>query len=118
MIIGIGADITDIRRIEDLLEKFGGKFVSRVFNESERIDLNSPKAAAHYAKRFAGKEAVAKAFGTGIGRIGFRDITIGNHESGQPFATVEGAGDAVVHISLSDEYPYAFAMVVVEERNS
>lgn len=110
MILGIGADIVDIRRIEKLIERFGDKFINRIFNEEER-----GSDPAHYAKRFAGKEAVAKSFGTGIGRISFRDIIITNEESGRPRAAVANQPQELrLHISLSDEYPYAFAMAIAE----
>ena len=111
MIIGIGTDIVDIRRIEKLIEESGERFIAKIFNEEEKGE-----GAAHYAKRFAAKEAVAKALGTGIGsNVSFKDIVITNDENGAPKVQVKGQGLKVkVHISLSDEYPYALAYAVAE----
>jgi holo-[acyl-carrier protein] synthase len=114
MIIGIGTDIVDIRRIEKLIADSGEKFISKIFNDEERGE-----GAAHYAKRFAAKEAIAKALGTGIGKVSFKDIVITNDENGAPKAEVRNQGSGVrVHISLSDEYPYALAYSVVEATSS
>ena len=111
MIIGIGTDIVDIRRIEKLIEESGEKFLARIFNEEERGE-----DTAHYAKRFAAKEAIAKALGTGIGsKVSFKDIVITNDENGAPKAEVKNQKSKVkIHISLSDEYPYALAYAVAE----
>jgi holo-[acyl-carrier protein] synthase len=110
MIIGIGTDIVDIRRIEKLLLESGEKFLARIFNDEERGD-----GAAHYAKRFAAKEAIAKALGTGIGKVSFKDIVITNDENGAPKAEIKSQKSKVkVHLSMSDEYPYALAYALVE----
>src|SRR5690606_38000100 len=88
MIIGIGTDIVDIRRIEKLLKIQGVKFEKRAFTDFERSVGKQKKGkqnAAYYAKRFAAKEALAKAFGVGIGgKLSFLDIEIFNHTSGKP----------------------------------
>ena len=127
MIIGIGNDMIDIRRIEGTLERFGERFTSRVFTELERqrSDRKATRAAS-YAKRFAAKEACAKALGTGISRgVYWRDIGVVNLRTGQP--TIELAGGAAerlavmmppglrpkIDLSLSDDYPWAQAFVVI-----
>jgi holo-[acyl-carrier protein] synthase len=111
MIIGVGTDIIEIKRIEELLASAGEKFIERVFNPEERGE-----GAAHYAKRFAAKEAISKAMGTGIGAsLSFKDIVIGRAESGQPLAKIRGRDDLKIHLSFSDEKLYAVAFAVVEK---
>ena len=127
MIIGIGTDMIDIRRIEGTLERFGERFTNRVFTELERqrSDRKATRAAS-CAKRFAAKEACAKALGTGISRgVYWRDIGVVNLRTGQP--TIELAGGAAerlavmmptglhpkIDLSLSDDYPWAQAFVVI-----
>lgn len=135
MIIGIGHDMTDIRRIERSLERFGQRFESRVFTPIEQAKAQSRKKgdnrnglASTYAKRFAAKEACAKALGTGFRRGVFhKDMGVVNLPSGQP--TLELTGGALdrlyelvnqqthqvrIHLTLSDEYPYAQAYVMIE----
>ncbi len=128
MIVGIGSDLTDIRRIEDTLERFGDRFVQRVFTDLER-QRSERKAgrASSYAKRFAAKEACAKALGTGL-RAGvfWRDMGVVNARSGQPTLVLTGGAAerlaaltpagcrAAIHLSLTDDYPYAQAFVVIE----
>ncbi len=129
MIIGLGQDITDIRRIEHTLERFGERFVQRVFTEVEQTKSNRrAKRAASFARRFAAKEAGAKALGTGVPRRGvaWRDIGVVNLPSGKPtLALTGGARDrlqsitpeghtAHIHVSLTDDEPYAMALVVIE----
>jgi holo-[acyl-carrier protein] synthase len=129
MIIGLGQDICDIRRIEKSLERFGERFTQRVFTEVERKTAERRKLrAATYAKRFAAKEACAKALGTGVPRRGvhWRDLGVVNLPSGKPtFALTGGAAErlakltppgmtAVIHLTITDEYPYAQAQVVIE----
>ncbi len=131
MIIGIGNDLVDIRRIEKLLEETGESFVKRCFTEEE-----SAKAKKHntkkgksgtYAKRYAAKEACAKALGSGFaGGVEMRDIGVRTDKNGRPFLELEGGAlkrleaitpqdkIAQMHLSLSDEYPYAQAFVVIE----
>jgi holo-[acyl-carrier protein] synthase len=128
LIIGIGSDLADIRRIEKTLQRFGDRFVQRVFTEAERArsERRSDRAAS-YAKRFAAKEACAKALGTGF-RAGvfWRDMGVVNLRSGQPTMALTGGAArrlaalippgmrGVVHLSLTDDHPYAQAFVVIE----
>jgi holo-[acyl-carrier-protein] synthase len=133
MIVGTGHDMTDIRRIEKSLERFGKKFEERVFTQTEQAKARRRKnggqrngIASTYAKRFAAKEACAKALGTGF-RYGVfhKDMGVVNLPSGKP--TLELSGGAlkrlkdiskghptVIHLTLSDEYPYAQAHVIIE----
>lgn len=128
LILGIGSDLTDIRRIEQTLARFEGRFEARVFTDIERAKSDrKPSRAASYAKRFAAKEACAKALGTGIRRAVFwKDMGVVNARSGQPtLALTGGAAErlaaltppgtrAVIHLSLTDDHPYAQAFVVIE----
>ena len=128
MILGIGSDLTDIRRIEETLTRFGDRFPNRVFTEIERArSERKPDRASSYAKRFAAKEACAKALGTGMrGSVYWRDMGVVNAPSGQPtLALTGGAAERlarltppgmtpVIHLSLTDEWPYAQAFVVIE----
>lgn len=128
MIIGIGNDLIDIRRIERTLERFGARFVERVFTDVER-DMSDRRAAraASYAKRFAAKEACAKALGTGVPRRGvhWRDLGVVNLPSGKPtMRLTHGAArrleeitpedmTAQVDVTLTDDYPLAQAIVII-----
>ena len=128
MILGLGSDLSDIRRIQDSLDRFGDRFKQRVFTELERTRSDrKADAAASYAKRFAAKEACAKALGTGMrGSVYWRDMGVVNLPSGQPtlkltggaaerLATLLPAGhEARIHLSLTDDLPYAQAFVVIE----
>jgi holo-[acyl-carrier protein] synthase len=128
LIIGIGSDLTDIRRIATTLERFGDRFTQRIFTETERRrSERKVDQAASYAKRFAAKEACAKALGTGLRRgVFWRDMGVENARSGQPTLVLTGgaaerlafltpAGSrAVIHLSLTDDHPYAQAFVVIE----
>ena len=128
MIVGIGSDLADIRRIAESLERFGDRFTRRIFTEVERTrSERKGDRAASYAKRFAAKEACAKALGTGIRHgVFWRDMGVVNLRSGQPtMALTNGAQarlegllppgtTARIHLSLTDEPPYAQAFVVVE----
>lgn len=128
MIIGIGSDITDIRRIEKSLARFGDRFVHRVFTETERARAQRRAGPANtYAKRFAAKEACAKALGTGMRRgVFWRDMGVVNARSGQPTIALTGGAAArlaeitpaghtsIIHLTLSDEPPYAQAFVIIE----
>lgn len=130
MILGIGSDLSDIRRIEASLERFGDRFKERVFTEVERTRSDrKADAAASYAKRFAAKEACAKALGTGIRRgVFWRDMGVVNMRSGQPTMALTGGAlerlkamtpdgmEAVIHLSLTDDHPYAQAFVIIEAR--
>lgn len=128
MILGIGADLADIRRIEGTLEKFGDRFTNRVFTEVERARSDKRAArAASYAKRWAAKEACSKALGSGI-RMGvaWREMGVVNLPSGQPTLDLTGGAkerlDAMVpaghsariHLTITDDAPYAQAFVVIE----
>lgn len=127
MIIGIGNDMIDIRRIESTLERFGDRFTNRVFTELERqrSDRKATRAAS-YAKRFAAKEACAKALGTGISRgVYWRDIGVVNLKTGQPTLQLRGGAAQrlelmmpqglrpKIDLSLTDDYPWAQAFVVI-----
>lgn len=114
MIRGIGTDIVDIRRIAGIIDQFGEKFLERVFADVERTDKHGEAAMAHYAKRYAAKEAISKALGTGIGQTHFKHIVIQKHPSGQPYATIDGF-KGKIHLSLSDDFPYAIAYAMIEE---
>lgn len=128
MIIGLGSDLADIRRIEKTLERFGERFTRRIFTETEqRRSERKPDKAASYAKRFAAKEACSKALGTGFRRgVFWRDMGVANMPSGAPtMALTNGAlkrlqeitpagHRAVVHVTLTDDHPYAQAFVIIE----
>ncbi len=131
MILGIGSDLADIRRVAETLERFGERFTHRIFTEGERArsDRRPAVRAASYAKRFAAKEACAKALGTGLRRgVFWRDMGVVNLPSGQPTLRLTGGAqarldaltpqgcEAVVHLSLTDDPPYAQAFVVIEAR--
>ena len=128
MILGIGSDLTDIRRIQASLDRFGDRFRNRCFTELERRRSEAkPDAAASYAKRFAAKEACAKALGTGLRRgVFWRDMGVVNLRSGQPTLALTGGAaarlaemtppghKAVIHLSMTDDAPYAQACVIIE----
>ena len=129
MILGLGSDICDIRRIESAIARHGDRFLARVFSELERAKAASRMEriqAATFAKRFAAKEAAAKALGTGFRRgVFFSDLGVVNLPSGQPtlrmtggaaarLAAITPAGmTAAVALTMTDEYPYAFAQVII-----
>ena len=128
MIIGLGSDLADIRRVEKTLERYGTRFTNRIFTEIERTrSERKPDAAASYAKRFAAKEACSKALGTGFRRgVFWRDMGVVNMRSGAPtMALTNGALDrlkeitpeghrAVIHVTLTADHPYAQAFVIIE----
>ena len=128
MIIGIGSDLIDIRRIEKSLERFGDRFTHRVFTDIERArsDRRAGRAAS-YAKRFAVKEACSKALGTGLRRgVFWRDMGVVNKRGGQPTVALTNGAlarlieitpagmRAEVHVTITDDYPLAQAFVVIE----
>jgi len=128
LIVGIGSDLCDIRRIENTLARFGARFTDRIFTEVERArsELKTDRAAS-YAKRFAAKEACAKALGTGLSRgVFWRDMGVANLRSGQPTMALTGGAakrlagltpagmKATIHLSLTDDHPYAQAFVIIE----
>jgi holo-[acyl-carrier protein] synthase len=128
VIIGIGSDLIDIRRVEKTLDRHGERFIDRVFTDVERKKSEGRKQrAASYAKRFAAKEACSKALGTGI-RAGvyWRDMGVVNMRSGKPtMALTGGAGEwlkritpeghrPVIHLTITDDFPMAMAVVIIE----
>lgn len=128
MIVGVGSDIIDIRRIERTLERFGDRFIHRVYTETERAraERRPLQRAATYAKRFAAKEACAKALGTGLNQgVFWRDMGVVNLRSGQPtMALTNGAARRLeqltpkglvphIHVSLTDDYPLALGFVII-----
>ena len=128
MIIGIGSDLADIRRIEGTLEKFGERFTNRVFTEIERARSDKRAArAASYAKRWAAKEACSKALGTGIKMgVAWKEMGVVNLPSGQPTLDLKGgAAERLaamvppghvphIHLTITDDAPYAQAFVIIE----
>ena len=131
MILGIGTDLCNIDRIEATLTRFGDRFLNRVFTPLEqRKAASRPRAAAAtYAKRWAAKEACSKALGTGLRMgIAWRDMAVANLPTGQPVMTVTGwaaarlarmtppGHEAVIHVTLTDDHPWAQAFVVIEAR--
>lgn len=128
MILGIGNDVIDIRRIEETLNNYGARFVNRIFTEVE-IAKSERRAqrAASYAKRFAAKEACSKALGTGF-RAGvfWKDMGVVNEPSGKPTMVLTGGAKAQldrmlppghrarIHLTITDDFPYAHAFVMIE----
>ena len=124
--IGLGSDLIDIRRIEKTLSRFGKKFKKRVFTDKEinRCDKRKESAAC-YAKRFAAKEAAAKALGTGFRKgVYWRDLEVSNLVSGKPTIIFHGNSKihlqkisngekTVINLTITDEYPYAQAIVTI-----
>jgi len=127
MIIGIGTDLLDIRRIEQTLERFGQRFCARIFTDTERKRCERHiNPAARFAQRYAAKEACAKALGTGFREgVFWRDIMVDNLPSGKPYLTLTGGAlhkfneltppgmTATTELSLTDEYPFAQAIVMI-----
>lgn len=131
MILGVGSDLVDIRRIQATLDRFGEKFLDRIFTAAERARAERRAGArdtlvATYAKRFAAKEAASKALGTGFRRgVYWRDLGVVNLATGKPtMAMTGGAGlrlldltppghRALIDVTMTDEFPYAQAMVII-----
>ena len=127
MILGLGSDIIDIRRIEKTIARYGDRFLARVFTDTERLKSERRAArVASYAKRFAAKEACAKALGTGLRNgVYWRDMGVINLRSGRPTIVLTGGAaeqlkritpaglQARVDVTLSDEFPLAQAIVVI-----
>ncbi len=127
MILGIGNDLIDIRRVEKSLDRFGGRFVERIFTETEqRKSDRRANRAASYAKRFAAKEACSKALGTGFRNgVFWRDLGVVNLPSGKPtMALTGGALDRLVEmtpagmkvqidLTITDDFPLAQAIVII-----
>ena len=128
VILGLGSDLSDIRRIEKTLARHGERFTHRIFTELERTRSDrKADAAASYAKRFAAKEACAKALGTGMRRgVFWRDMGVINLRSGQPTLALTNGAQArlleimppghrpAIHLTLTDDHPYAQAFVIIE----
>ncbi|MEP9397256.1 holo-ACP synthase [Mesorhizobium sp. KR2-14] len=128
MIIGIGSDLIDIRRIEKSLERYGERFKARIFTEIEQAKSERRKErAASYAKRFAAKEACAKALGTGMAHgVFWRDMGVVNLPGGKPTMQLTGGAAerlqhmlpagrrAVIHLTITDDFPLAQAFVIIE----
>ena len=127
MILGIGTDLVDIRRIERTIERHGDRFIHRIFTETERaLAERRANRAATYAKRFAAKEACAKALGTGFRNgVFFRDLGVVNLSSGKPTMRLTGGAlvrlqtmlpagcEAQIDLAITDEYPMAQAFVII-----
>lgn len=118
MINGIGTDILDIRRFERLYLNWGNRLVSRLFNKNEIPSYSSKKKFIQsLAGKFAAKEAISKAFGTGIGSvIGFKDIKILKNKNGAPTASIDNINDKIIHISISHSDYYAIAFAILEKK--
>jgi len=129
MIIGIGIDIVDIQRIEKIINKYGNKFKLRCFSKNE-INRSDKKIrpASSYAKRFAAKEACAKALGLGLSHgVFWKDITVENDVKGKPFIILYGnakkrlkklcSNTCNIDVSLSDEKNYAIANILIHKQN-
>ena len=130
MILGIGTDLAHITRIEGTLARFGERFLARVFTPEERRKAEArADRAGTYAKRWAAKEACSKALGTGLRMgIAWRDMGVANLATGQPVMHLTGwaarrlaamtppGHEAIVHVSLTDDHPWAQAFVVIEAR--
>ena len=127
MILGIGSDLIDIRRIEKTLERFPERFVNRIFTETERRKSeHRTNRAASYAKRFAAKEACSKALGTGFRRgVFWRDLGVVNLKSGKPTMSLTGGAKewlntlvpdgmaAQIDLTITDDFPLAQAVVII-----
>ena len=127
MIIGLGSDIIDIRRIESTISRFGDRFLNRVFTPTERQKSDRrQQRAASYAKRFAAKEACSKALGTGLRRgVFWRDMGVENLASGRPTIVLTGGAamqlgritpvgyTARIDVTLTDDFPQAQAIVII-----
>ncbi len=132
MILGIGSDLANIERIAGTLEKFGDRFRTRVFTEVERQKAEArADTVGTYAKRWAAKEACSKALGTGLSMgISWKDMAVSNLATGQPVMQVTGWAEkrlaemtppgyeAIIHVTLTDDHPWAQAFVVIEARRT
>jgi holo-[acyl-carrier protein] synthase len=130
VILGIGTDLANIERIDGTLTRFGDRFRNRVFTDTEQAKAERRKdVAGTYAKRWAAKEACSKALGTGLRMgISWKDMAVSNLPTGQPVMAVTGwakerldqmtpAGhEAIIHVTLTDDHPWAQAFVVIEAR--
>jgi holo-[acyl-carrier protein] synthase len=128
MIVGVGSDLIDIRRIEKTIDRHGDRFIQRVFTEIERTKSDRRRLrAASYAKRFAAKEACAKALGTGLARgVFWRDMGVVNLPGGKPtmhltngaeqrlLALMPDGHRPIIHLTITDDFPLAQAFVIIE----
>ena len=129
MILGIGSDLCNIERIQNSLDRFGERFVARVFTDIERAkaERRTLTRAGTYAKRFAAKEAFSKAVGTGFRRgVYMKDIGVVNLPSGAPTLALTGGAKerldaltpaghaALIHLTMTDDHPFAMAVVIIE----
>jgi holo-[acyl-carrier protein] synthase len=127
MILGLGSDLIDIRRVEKSIERFGDRFLDRVFTDTERLKSDKrANRAASYAKRFAAKEACSKALGTGLRRgVYWRDMEVVNLPGGKPTMRLAGGAlvrlqeitpeghTAVIDLTITDDFPLAQAIVII-----
>lgn len=127
MILGIGSDLIDIRRVEQSIERFGERFLGRIFTDLERAKSDGRKArAASYAKRFAAKEACSKALGTGLNNgVYWRDMGVANLPGGKPTMVLTGGAlarlkemtppgmAAQIDLTITDDFPLAQAFVII-----
>ncbi len=127
MILGLGSDTTDIRRIEHSIERYGERFLTRIFTDIERQKSDRRRLrAASYAKRFAAKEACAKALGTGLSQgVFWRDMGVVNLPSGKPTMMLTGGAEkrlrslipdghrAQIDVTITDDFPLAQAIVII-----
>ncbi len=132
MIIGVGNDMIDIRRIEASIERFGDRFINRIFTQIEQAKSDKRKQrAASYAKRFAAKEACSKALGTGFRKsVYWRDMGVVNEPSGRPTMKLTGGAlkqleslmpsgcKPVIHVTITDDFPWAQAIVIISAEPS
>ena len=131
MILGIGTDLANIERIQRTMDRFGERFIQRIFTPREQAKANARPhgVAATYAKRWAAKEACSKALGTGLRMgIAWKDMAVDNLYTGQPVMAVTGwaaerlaamtppGHQARIHVTLTDDHPWAQAFVVIEAR--
>ena len=127
MIIGLGSDLADIRRIEKTLEKFGERFTHRIFTEGERKSQTAENSAPHLMRNFAAKEACAKALGTGLSNaVYWQDMEVVNLPSGKPtiklthgaerqlLKLIPDGMESHIHLTITDDMPYAQAFVIIE----
>jgi holo-[acyl-carrier protein] synthase len=133
MVLGLGSDLCNIERIQSSIDRFGDRFIRRVFTETEIAKANRRQLTrtATFAKRFAAKEACAKALGTGFRRgVFFRDLGVVNLPSGQPTLQLTGGAaerlaaitpdgmTADIHLTITDDHPWAQAMVLITARQA
>jgi holo-[acyl-carrier protein] synthase len=128
VIIGLGSDLIDIRRVEKSIARFGDRFLNRIFTETEKLKSDKrAQRAASYAKRFAAKEACSKALGTGLRKgVFWRDMGVVNLPGGKPSMRLTGGAlkrlqqmtppghEAVIELTITDDFPLAQAIVIIQ----